>query len=311
MHRKEENMLAITIDIEDWYHVPAITGSPFSRFKDVDEFFARWPGHYDFLSESTKNVLVLLEKMSITATFFIVADVAEHYPGLIGQIAAKGHEVACHGLHHACKIHPTTKRPLLSQDEFEERTYKAKIILEKASNQEIIGYRSPGAYIAGWMIDSLENLGFKYDSSICVNSFYNKTDSDLKGVNTRPYFPHKGGLKPGDKRNIVELPWPYFEYVIKFPTAGGPMLRLLGAKYIMSGIKQSLKRGDTLFYFHPIDITLERFPINNSWRRPFYWMSKGKIAQHRIESVLNCHDLREMGTCKAIVTNTLMRNIGK
>ncbi len=52
---------------------------------------------------------------------------------------------------------------------------------EDASGQKVIGYRAPNAYIAGWMVDALEDLGFRYDSSVCVNSFYNKTDSQLKG----------------------------------------------------------------------------------------------------------------------------------
>ena len=106
--------LAITIDIEDWYHVPAVTGSPFSRFRDVDEFFAHWQGRYDYLTAPTQRVLEMLDELNIRATFFVVADVTEHYPGLVEQIAAKGHEIACHGLHHACKIHPKTKQPLMS-----------------------------------------------------------------------------------------------------------------------------------------------------------------------------------------------------
>ena len=43
-------MLAITIDVEDWYHIPSVTGSPFSRFKDVDDFFKKWSGRYNYLT---------------------------------------------------------------------------------------------------------------------------------------------------------------------------------------------------------------------------------------------------------------------
>ena len=39
----------------------------------------------------------------INATFFVVAEVVELYPGLVGSIAERGHEIGCHGLHHACK----------------------------------------------------------------------------------------------------------------------------------------------------------------------------------------------------------------
>ena len=38
---KNMNTLSITVDIEDWYHIPSVTGSPFSVYKDVNEFFER------------------------------------------------------------------------------------------------------------------------------------------------------------------------------------------------------------------------------------------------------------------------------
>lgn len=282
-------MLAVTVDIEDWYHVPAVTGSPFSKYKDVYEFFSRWKGRYDYLTAPTKRVLDILDEFKIRATFFVVADVTEHYPGLVQQIAQRGHEIACHGLHHACKIHPGTKQPLMSQAEFEERTLQAKKLLEEAGGQKVIGYRAPAAYVAGWMLDSLEKLGFKYDSSVCVNSFYNKTDSRLKGVGTRPYYPSKGNLERGDKRELIELPLSYYRFGFKFPTQGGPMLRFLGARYMMRGLKQSLKRGDTVFYFHPIDISNERFPSGFSIRRPFWWAIKGNSVEIKLKYCLsNC-----------------------
>lgn len=298
-------MLAITVDIEDWYHIPSVTGSPFSKFRDVDEFFAKWKARYDYLTEPTRRVLEMLDELKVRATFFVVADVVEHYPGLVQQIATRGHEIACHGLHHACKIHPKTKQPLMSQDEFEERTLQAKNMLEKAGGQEVIGYRAPAAYVAGWMLDSLEKLGFKYDSSVSVNSFYNKTDSQRKGVDTRPYYPQRGSLEPGNEKRILEIPLSYFKYGLKFPTGGGPMLRFFGARYIMLGLKQSLKRGDTLIYFHPIDISDEKFPGGFSRQRPFFWAIKGKIVEKRVRWCLSNDSTEPLGTCMDIYSKYL------
>ena len=84
------NTLSITIDIEDWYHIPSVTASPFSVYKDVNEFFERWKGRYDYLSlrEPTKRVLDLLDEFDIKATFFVVADVVELYPGLVVSIVS-------------------------------------------------------------------------------------------------------------------------------------------------------------------------------------------------------------------------------
>jgi peptidoglycan/xylan/chitin deacetylase (PgdA/CDA1 family) len=294
-------LLAVTVDIEDWYHIPSVTGSPFSKYRDVDEFFFKWEGRYDYLTEPTLRVLDILDSFKIRATFFVVSDVIEHYPGLVGKIVVRGHEIACHGLHHACKIDPKTKRPMMSQSEFEERTRRARSMLEGASGQEIIGYRAPNAYVAGWMLDSLEKLGFRYDSSVAVNSFYNKSDSKLEGVGTQPYYPGRGSLDQGnERRGILELPWPYFKVGPRFPTGGGPLLRFFGARYIMLGLTQSMKRGDTLFYFHPIDLSDEVFPSGFSAKRPFYWAIKGERIEKRIKCILN-NMKTQTGTCKQIL----------
>jgi peptidoglycan/xylan/chitin deacetylase (PgdA/CDA1 family) len=280
------NNLAITIDIEDWYHVPSVCGSPYSVYRTTRDFFDTWKERYDYLTEPTGRVLDLLREFDIKATFFIVADVVRRYPGLVESIADEGHEIACHGFDHSCKIDPKTKAPLFSPQDFKERTLQAKLILEKASGQKIVGYRAPNALIGGWMIDVLENIGFTYDSSVSVNSLYNKSDSRLEGVTSAPYFPHTGNLQPTAHRNIIEFPWSYYNIGgFKIPASGGPMLRFLGAFLILKGLEQSLGRGYTVFYFHPIDMSYETFP-NIGKGRPFYWMLKGDLIEERIKYIL-------------------------
>jgi len=280
------NNLAITVDIEDWYHIPSVCGSPFSVYKDVDVFFENWEGRYDYLTEPTHRVLKLLDKYNIKATFFVVADIARNYPGLIESIVEAGHEIACHGLHHECIIDPKTKNTLMEQKTFEKKTRAAKSILEKLAGTSVIGYRAPNAFIAGWMIDRLEKMGFLYDSSVSVNSLYNKTDSLLTDVGSSPYFPVKTELVPShDVREIIECPFAYYDIGIKIPASGGPMLRFLGETVIYRGLIQSLRRGTTIFYFHPIDISYEKFPaVGNN--RPFYWLIKGRNVENRIEKIL-------------------------
>jgi len=278
--------LSVTVDIEDWYHIPSVTGSPFSVYRDTDDFFGRWDGRYDYLTEPTRRTLDLLDDLEITATFFVVADVVDRYPGLVEGIVERGHEIACHGLHHACTLDPTTKKPLLSPPKFEKQTGTAKAILERVSRAPVTGYRAPSAYLGGWMLDTLERLGFRYDSSVSVNSLYNKTDSDLRGVGTIPYSPSPGTLIPGGNRQMVEFPFPYWQAMgLRIPSAGGPVLRFLGSGVVLRGIRQSLSRGPTLFYFHPIDIAREKFPEVGRGR-PLYWAIKGERVERRIREVL-------------------------
>jgi len=276
------NKLAVTVDIEDWYHIPSVTGSPFSVYSDVNEFFANWHGRYDYLTEPTQKALSLLDEYGITATFFVVANVIEKYPGLVESIVEKGHEIGCHGLHHACKINPRSKKKALMKiNEFEECTLKAKRILEETCGDEVIGYRAPNAYIGKWMFASLDKMGFEYDSSVSANSLYNKTDMPLQDVSSYPYYPIENNTQ------FVEFPWANWDiFGLKIPTSGGPMLRFLGANIILKGLKQSLGRGHTIFYFHPIDMSDKKFP-NVAKLQKFFWIFKGKIVEKRIRYILN------------------------
>ena len=281
-----KNSFSVTVDLEDWYHIPSVCSSPYAVYRNVNEFFERWKGRYDYMTEPTNRVLDLLDEFNITATFFVVADTIEHYPGLIEEVVDRGHELACHGLHHACKLDPDTKKPLMGSNEFEQRTLTAKRMLEKISGEKVVGYRAPNALIGGWMLDSLEKIGFKYDSSVSVNSLYNKTDSPLKTVTSVPYYPQEGGLEVDDDRNFIEFPWAYYQNILKIPSCGGPVLRFFGAQLILNGLIQSLKRGHTIFYFHSLDISCTQFPsIGN--RRPFYSCLKGKLVEQRIRYILN------------------------
>jgi peptidoglycan/xylan/chitin deacetylase (PgdA/CDA1 family) len=284
----ERSRLSVTIDIEDWYHIPSVCSSPFSVYRDIDDFFENWNNSYDYLSEPTIRVLDLLDDFDIEATFFVVGDVVKRYPGLVESIAERGHEIGCHGLHHACKIHPKTKEPLISVEEFEKRTLSAKLILERIYRKKVIGYRAPNALVGGWMLDSLENIGFEYDSSVCANSFYNKTDSSLDGVSSVPYYPKRKSLDAGEERNLIEFPWSHYVLGgIEIPTGGGPMLRFLSANLILKGLMQSLRRGHTVLYFHPIDISTCKFPKVGRGR-PLYWLLKGEVVERRIRHILNC-----------------------
>lgn len=48
---------------------------------------------------------------------------------------------------------------------------------------------------------------------------------------------------------------------------------------------QSLQRGHTVFYFHPLDIAYNKFSnIGNN--RPFYWIIKGKVVEKRIVQII-------------------------
>ncbi len=282
MHR-----IALSIDIEDWYHNPAVIGSEFSKYKTVDDFRKDHDFEIDKFTGPFNRVIGILKEFNVKATFFIVADMARRFPWLVEKITGGGHEIACHGLYHYSKYDPHSGKMRFDAGRFEEMTAEARNILETLSGCKVEGYRAPCAYICGEMLDSLEKLGFKYDSSVAVNSLYKKTGGPTEGVTTVPYFPVKGGLSAGGgKRNIIEFPWPYYQVMgIRMPSAGGPFLRFFGARYISRGLKQSLSRGDTVLYFHAIDISDEKFPALGK-NRPFYFAVKGKRVERRVRVLM-------------------------
>lgn len=280
------NRVIVSVDVEDWYHGPTVI-SPKVSSKTLESFLA---GAEDAerAFRYIGSCLDLLAAHDIKATFFWVAEYARRFEGLIKEVVARGHEVACHGLCHYSKLDSATGRNVFSAREFKARTREAKEILEGISGRKIIGYRAPNAYVSGMMIDVLEDLDFRYDSSVSVNSIYNKTDSELFGVNTAPYYPRRGGLDRGEeKRRIVEFPWPYFDIMgFKVQSAGGPFLRMFGTPLIKAGIRQSLRRGHSVFYFHPIDICVESIPLEFDFKRPLLWMVKGNVVKRRIARLL-------------------------
>lgn len=304
--------MGISIDIEDWYHIPPISGTPNSIYKNAEDFRMKWKSKYDCLSEPTLKTLDILDDLGISATIFIVADVIEHYPELVNEIRKRNrHEIGCHGLTHESILDPKTKSSLFDASSFKERTIRAKKMLEESFGKQVVGYRAPNAYIAGWMSDALEEIGFEYDSSVSVNSIYNKTDSSLSGVNTKPYFPEMGNLHASDNsRTIVEIPFCHYNLLgFKIPTNGGPIMRFLGPRIIIRGLRQSLTKGDSIFYFHPIDIYRKEFPYPVSTQKLF-WLIKGETVQKHIERILTnfINEGVELVPLKTISDN--MRRIG-
>ena len=278
----------VSVDVEDWYHGPT-AAARFGTRSDVTKALGSVPQPERGLPY-LDVALELLAERNIRATFFWVAEYARHFPEALRRCAAAGHEIACHGLTHFPKFTPATKQPNFTPAEFKARTAEARKILEDLTGKRVTGYRAPNAYIAGWMLDALEELGFAYDSSVSVNSIYNKTDELwFVGVDTQPYYPVRGLLRYGTvPRGIIEFPWPYFSMAgFKIQSAGGPYLRFFGSGLVLAGLYQSLRRGPAVFYFHPVDMCREEIPLPFSWKRPMMWWFKGDLVRGRIARVLD------------------------
>ena len=159
---KSNNRLFVSVDMDEWYQCRWATGSPNSLWSDVK---LCWQDIYGSdapkgeIEKPTDEILSLFDSLGFHSTFFFTGMIASYYPDLVKKIAAAGHEIACHNYHHEDYEHQ-------SHEIFISDLEKSKKLLEDISGTEIVGYRSPNSSIPSNMVDSLERLGFKYDSSI-------------------------------------------------------------------------------------------------------------------------------------------------
>jgi len=236
---------ALSFDLEDYYHVSAFA-------KNIDG--AKWDSLESRVVQNTQKVMQLLDDAACQATFFTLGWVAEHYPELIREIAARGHEVACHSNKHRRVFEMTPA-------EFREDTRVAKSRLEQASGAAVIGYRAPSFSVTEnslWAFEVLAELGFRYDSSIFPVHHPNY------GMPRGPRTPFRVETRSGP---IVEFPMPTLELAgSRSPLGGGAYLRLLPYWYTRWGLRFLNHREGQPFcvYVHPWEIDAQQPRMNGS-----------------------------------------------
>lgn len=281
------NNLILSVDLDDWYHSALVSGTEWSRFPSISDFYLNWKERYDYVTEPTKRLLNVFAKYNIKATFFMIADMVERYPELVKLLKNSQHEIAHHSYDHSVPFNTETKDLNVSKDLWESELIKGKEILERTFLKEIIGYRAPNAYFADWMIPILLRNKFKYDSSFAYNSLFNKTNLDLS-IYPRNIFKMDNNAAVTNQSNaILEIPWPYLKFMnFAFPGGGAYFFRLFGYNYFKTLINQTLKTGDTIFYIHSLDVSDEKFPLTNFKKRPFYWINKGTKTLNKLEKLI-------------------------
>ncbi|WP_353117826.1 XrtA system polysaccharide deacetylase [Nitratidesulfovibrio sp.] len=229
---------ALTIDVEDYFHVSA-----FERCVDPDQ----WDSLPQRALRNTNRVLDLLDQWGLRATFFTLGWVAKRHPELVRRMASAGHEVACHGYSHR-RI--TTMTPKSFRDDVQ----RSRLLLQDLSGQPVIGYRAPSYTITHstiWALDVLIELGFSYDSSIFP------IHHDIYGMPGSQRFPH---VITRDDGVIKEFPPTTYQVEVlgrrvNLPVAGGGYLRLLPARLVSNAFQRLNASGrPCVLYFHPWEI---------------------------------------------------------
>ena len=248
---------ALTFDIEEYFHAEA-----FAKALRPEE----WPGLESRVVDTTERLLDILDYADARGTFFVLGWVAERYPALVKDIAARGHELACHGYGHQM-----IQRQ--SRQDFAKDVQRAKTAIEDATGTPVIGYRAPTFSITRdtlWSLEVLWEAGFLYDSSIFPILH------DRYGISDAPRFPHRMAVGNGKGapngtdagHSIAEFPLSTISVLgRRLPIAGGGYFRL--APYLVTrrairhlNIKE---QQPAVVYLHPWELDLHQPKLRAGW----------------------------------------------
>lgn len=192
----------------------------------------------------TRLLMDFLEQHGIRGTFFVVAELALESPELIAEIAARGHEPACHGNRH-------TPLSRLTPGEFARSLSEAKRRLEASAGSPVIGFRAPLFSLTPatrWAVPILAETGFRYSSSVLPGWGF---AYGYPGAPRRPFLWPEG---------VLEIPCPVFRFgPLALPILGGMYMRWL-PPWDWAWMRRRLGRQLLWTYCHPYDIdTAEPF----------------------------------------------------
>ncbi len=258
---------AMTVDVEDYFHVAALAGS----IKPQD-----W-GDMEFRAEqSTRTLLSLFARRGVRATFFVLGWVARRSPQLVREIQQAGHEVACHGMSHKLIY---TQTP----EEFHAETREAKALLEDIIGEPVLGYRAATYSITPkslWALDSIAELGFQYDSSIFP------IRHDLYGIPDAPQAP--GRIRAPGGAELVEFPISTVKLAgVRIPIAGGGYFRIFPYWLTRMGLGKLHRAGSPfVFYLHPWEVDPQQPRVKVGWKSRFRHYTNLSRTQGRLDRLV-------------------------
>ena len=229
---------SLTIDLEDWRH--ALNPRPGSDYRK------RTPPDAEYLASATRAILVELDRVGAKATFFVLGEVALAAPDVVREIARRGHEVASHS-----PVHLPPR--MIPRGDYISMIRRDISLLEDLAGRRPIGFRTPYMAIRrsdGWLLRTLEELGFLYDSSVAPTwTPYWGMPSAPKS----PYFPSSSDIaRPQKEGRLLEIPltvWPTVRGMPGLPIAGGFYMRAWPTGALSWMLRRNVSRGHPLVLY--------------------------------------------------------------
>lgn len=256
---------AFTVDLEEWYH--GIELDP-----------ADWP-RQSRLRVGLDPLLALLDDHDVKATFFVLGAVAEHHPDVVAEVAAAGHEVACHGHLHQFVYRQTPA-------ELRADVRRARQAVGDAAGHAPAGYRAPYFSVRAdsrWALDVLAEEGFTYDSSIFP------VRNDRYGIPDAPREPFDVPTSAGNTLREVPLT-PLRVAGANVPFSGGAYLRILPWAVQRAAWRVAERQGmRVIAYVHPweLDPDHPRVPLRRRVAATHY--ARLHQTERRLRRLLDHH----------------------
>ena len=254
---------ALTIDVEDWYHVCGLAGGP-----------PAVPPSQRRVARNVEAILSLLAAAGVRSTFFMLGSVAEEDPSLAPRIAAAGHEIASHGYSHRLV-------PQLGPELFRDEVRRTADILERQCGARPIGFRAPQWSISPaatpWALTILHEEGYRYDSSCTPLPFVGEPDG------RRHPFRIETPAGP-----LLEIPPMVTSTPIwNLPTGGGWGFRFFPLALIGGTVERLNSAGfPAVIYLHPREMESHGPRLRLSYLKSFAAYGPRTDAAKRLEFLL-------------------------
>ena len=227
---RDGDSLLLSVDFEDWHQLVR------RRVGDAD-----WEAPGPALERQARAIFELLDTLDVRATFFILGMAARAHPQLVGEIARRGHEVACHGDQHL---------PVYSQTpvELAADLARARETIGELTGVTPTGYRAPAFSItrpAAWALDVVADAGFLYDSSL--------HDSPRIRDRLVPQQPGPHAMALAGGRTLWELPVAVWRAgARRIPVGGASYWGVMPTGLVLRGLAAA---GDNAgLYLHPHEL---------------------------------------------------------
>lgn len=244
--------IVLSFDVEEHDRIEAAVGLSVSAGHRRE--------YADRMAAATHRLLDQLAAAgNVSATFYVVGQIAETHPRLVRAIADAGHEIGSHSHSHT-RVHRLTPRA------FREDLRRSVDALQQVTGRPVFGFRAPTFSVTratDWAVDALIESGLRYDSSVFP------VRHDRYGVSDAPRHPF---WLEGEAGRILELPLLTLRLMGRnVPVAGGGYFRLFPPALMRAGLRQlPADAAVGMLYFHPweFDPDQPRLPLArvSRWR---------------------------------------------